>query len=87
MPARPASAPTAFWAQDGVYDAFTKRLAETVGAMNVADAVQESAKIVAGRQARRPWRAWGRPVPCPSPDTVCSITPRAKPHTWPEAIR
>ena len=36
--------------QDVVYDAFTKRLAETVGAMKVADAVQESAKIVTGRQ-------------------------------------
>jgi hypothetical protein len=37
MPARPVAAPTGFWVQDSVYDAFPKRLAETAGAMKVAD--------------------------------------------------
>ena len=36
MPARPVCA-NRILVQDGVYDAFTKHLAETTGAMKVAD--------------------------------------------------
>jgi len=42
MPVRPACAPNRILLQDGVYDAFTKRLAETAGAMKVADGLYPS---------------------------------------------
>ena len=45
MPVRPACAPNRILLQDGVYDAFTKRLAETAGAMKVADGFEPGAVI------------------------------------------
>jgi succinate-semialdehyde dehydrogenase / glutarate-semialdehyde dehydrogenase len=45
MPARPVSAPNRILVQDGVYDAFTKRLAETAGAMKVAGGLEPGAVI------------------------------------------
>jgi succinate-semialdehyde dehydrogenase/glutarate-semialdehyde dehydrogenase len=44
MPARLASA-NRILVPDGVYDAFTKRLAETAGAMKVADGFEPGAVI------------------------------------------
>jgi Aldehyde dehydrogenase family len=44
-PDRPKCAPNRILVEDGVYDAFTKRLAETAGAMKVADGFEPGAVI------------------------------------------
>jgi succinate-semialdehyde dehydrogenase/glutarate-semialdehyde dehydrogenase len=45
MPGRPCLCNNRILVQDGVYDAFTKRLAETAGAMKVADGFEPGAVI------------------------------------------
>jgi succinate-semialdehyde dehydrogenase / glutarate-semialdehyde dehydrogenase len=47
--------------QDGVYDAFTKRLAETAGAMKVADGFEPGA-VIDMKAVERPRRT--SPTPC-----------------------
>ncbi len=41
MPARPASAPTAFWCRTGVYDAFAKKFAEAIGKLKVGNGAEQ----------------------------------------------
>ena len=48
MPGRPCLCNNRILVQDGVYDAFTKRLAETAGAMKVADGFEPGCLCMGG---------------------------------------